>query len=60
MKPGVLGIWEDAEIFLAFPLEPGDMYDFMSEKEVAERLDELHGGVFVDKETHHAARCAGS
>jgi hypothetical protein len=44
----------------ALPGQLGDVHDFVAEQYVAQRLDDLYGGVFVDEETHHAARGAGS
>ena len=59
-NPGIFGVGKDPEVFLALLGQLGDVHDFVAEQCVAQRLDDLYGGVFVDEETHHAARDAGS
>jgi len=47
VEPGILGVGKDPEVFLALPGQLGDMRHFVAEQYVAQRLHDLHGGVFV-------------
>jgi hypothetical protein len=60
VKPGILGVGKDAQVLLTFPGQPGDVLDLMAEQHVPQGRDELNSGVFIDEDTHHAARVAGS
>jgi hypothetical protein len=52
LYPAFFASGRNPEILLALPGQLGDVRDIVPEQHMAQRFDELHGGVFVNQETH--------